>query len=71
MIVPTASADSWNRLRYMILAMFCAECRAECQAEYRSGFTRCSDCDVDLVPHEALVGLLGRLNSRKQKGERR
>jgi len=26
-------------------AMFCPECRAE----YRPGFTRCSDCDVDLV----------------------
>jgi hypothetical protein len=25
--------------------MFCPECRAE----YRSGFTHCSDCDVDLV----------------------
>jgi len=25
--------------------MFCPECRAE----YRSGFTRCSDCDVPLV----------------------
>jgi len=34
-------------MRYMILAMFCPECRAE----YRPGFTRCSDCDVDLV-HE-------------------
>ena len=27
--------------------MYCPECRAE----YRPGFTRCSDCDVDLV-HE-------------------
>lgn len=26
--------------------MFCPECRAE----YRPGFTRCSDCDVELVP---------------------
>jgi hypothetical protein len=25
--------------------MFCPECRAE----YRPGFTHCSDCDVDLV----------------------
>jgi hypothetical protein len=25
--------------------MFCPEC----EAEYRPGFTRCSDCDVDLV----------------------
>lgn len=25
--------------------MFCPECRAE----YREGFTRCADCDVDLV----------------------
>ena len=25
--------------------MFCPQCRAE----YRAGFTRCSDCDVDLV----------------------
>src|SRR5258708_17339941 len=32
---------------YMILFMFCPESRAE----YRPGFTRCSDCDVDLV-HE-------------------
>jgi hypothetical protein len=31
----------------MILVMFCPECRAA----YRPGFTRCSDCDVDLV-HE-------------------
>lgn len=28
-------------------AMFCPQCRAE----YRPGFTRCSDCDIDLV-HE-------------------
>lgn len=34
-------------MRYMILVMFCPECRTE----YRPGFTRCSDCDVDLV-HE-------------------
>lgn len=27
--------------------MFCPECKAE----YRQGFTRCSDCDVDLVTH--------------------
>jgi hypothetical protein len=27
--------------------MFCPECKAE----YRSGFTRCSDCEVDLVEH--------------------
>ncbi len=26
--------------------MFCPQCRVE----YRPGFTRCSDCDVDLVP---------------------
>ena len=26
--------------------MFCPQCRAE----YRPGFTRCSDCDVELVP---------------------
>src|SRR5215469_6598587 len=26
--------------------MFCPECRAE----YRSGFTRCTDCDAELVP---------------------
>ena len=35
--------------------MFCPQCNAE----YRSGFTRCSDCDVDLVqdpPHFALAG---------------
>src|SRR6266699_2261436 len=35
-----------NRIRYIIPPpMFCPECRAE----YRAGFTRCSDCDVDLV----------------------
>ncbi|MGH9733627.1 MAG: hypothetical protein ACRD8A_03420 [Candidatus Acidiferrales bacterium] len=27
--------------------MFCPSCKAE----YRQGFTRCSDCDVDLVSH--------------------
>jgi hypothetical protein len=27
--------------------MFCPQCKAE----YRSGFARCSDCDVDLVDH--------------------
>jgi hypothetical protein len=35
--------------------MFCPQCNAE----YRPGFTRCSDCDVDLVqdpPHFALAG---------------
>ena len=26
--------------------MFCPQCRSE----YRPGFTRCTDCDVDLVP---------------------
>ena len=25
--------------------MFCPQCKAE----YRAGFTKCSDCDVDLV----------------------
>jgi hypothetical protein len=25
----------------------------QCQAEYRQGFTRCADCDVDLVPSPA------------------
>lgn len=35
--------------------MFCPQCNAE----YRPGFTHCSDCDVDLVqdpPHFALAG---------------
>jgi hypothetical protein len=35
--------------------MFCPQCNVE----YRPGFTRCSDCDVDLVqdpPHFALAG---------------
>jgi hypothetical protein len=35
--------------------MFCPRCNAE----YRPGFTRCADCDVDLVnepPHFALAG---------------
>src|SRR5687768_4269525 len=30
-----------------IMTMFCPRCKAE----YRAGFTRCTDCDVDLV-HE-------------------
>ena len=29
------------------VAMFCPQCKAE----YRVGFTRCSDCDVELVDH--------------------
>jgi hypothetical protein len=36
--------------------MFCPQCNVE----YRPGFTRCADCDVDLVnepPHYALAGL--------------
>lgn len=37
-----ASSESCSRLRS---PMFCPECKAE----YRPGFTRCSDCDVDLV----------------------
>jgi hypothetical protein len=38
--------DSGNPLPGSIIpAMFCPECKAE----YRSGFTRCVDCDVDLV----------------------
>lgn len=35
--------------------MFCPQCNAE----YRPGFTRCADCDVDLVnepPHYAVAG---------------
>ena len=35
--------------------MFCPQCNAE----YRPGFTRCADCDADLVnesPHFALAG---------------
>ena len=35
-----AATDIVNR------AMFCPECKCE----YRPGFTRCSDCDVALVP---------------------
>ena len=27
--------------------MFCPQCKAE----YRAGFVRCSDCDVELVEH--------------------
>jgi hypothetical protein len=40
-----SGTDRENRIRYIIPPMFCPECRAE----YRAGFTRCSDCDVDLV----------------------
>src|SRR5690242_11677616 len=29
------------------MSMFCPRCKAE----YRIGFTRCSDCDMDLVDH--------------------
>ena len=34
-----------NRPGLSSAVMFCPECRAE----YRPGFTRCSDCDIDLV----------------------
>jgi hypothetical protein len=34
----------------MEAAMFCPQCKAE----YRVGFTRCSDCDVALVDHLAV-----------------
>ena len=34
-----------NRPGLSSALMFCPECRAE----YRPGFTRCSDCDIDLV----------------------
>jgi len=37
--------DRDNRIRYIIPPMFCPECGAE----YRAEFTRCSDCEVDLV----------------------
>jgi hypothetical protein len=33
-------------------AMFCPQCRVE----YRRGFTRCSDCDVDLVDEDVAAG---------------
>jgi hypothetical protein len=32
-------------MKLLVSAYVCRECRAE----YRSGFTRCADCDVDLV----------------------
>ena len=32
--------------------MFCPQCRVE----YRPGFTRCTDCDVDLVPSLSATG---------------
>jgi hypothetical protein len=40
-----SGTDNETRMRYIIPPMFCPECRAA----YRPGFTRCSDCDVDLV----------------------
>lgn len=39
------SIDLEGRVVNSRLAMYCPECKAE----YRQGFTRCSDCDVDLV----------------------
>ncbi len=36
--------------------MFCPQCNAE----YRTGFTRCSDCDVALVPHPPHYALAGK-----------
>src|SRR6266576_2069092 len=35
--------------------MYCSQCKAE----YRQGFTRCADCDVELV-HEPPVDMHGR-----------
>jgi hypothetical protein len=43
----SASPDNGNPLRCTIEVMFCPECLTE----YRAGFTRCSDCDMELV-HE-------------------
>src|SRR5882724_2491542 len=37
---------------HSIRPMFCPRCRAE----YRIGFTHCSDCDVDLVGELPLAG---------------
>lgn len=55
-----SGTDSGNRVRCTIPVMFCPECRAE----YRPGFTRCSDCGVDLV-HE-----LPEPDTRAQKPKR-
>jgi hypothetical protein len=44
--------------------MFCPQCKAE----YRPGFTRCSDCGVDLVdrlPEEPRTGRSRRIDSSK------
>ena len=43
--------------------MFCPECKAE----YRAGFTRCADCDVELVAAlpEAGHGSMGRANMQE------
>jgi hypothetical protein len=48
------SAAIPSRVVHSARAMFCPKCKAE----YRPGFTRCSDCDVDLVealPKEPFV----------------
>jgi hypothetical protein len=42
---PPPSALGLSRVVHSIRAMFCPKCKAE----YRPGFTRCSDCEVDLV----------------------
>jgi len=44
----------------LLLAMFCPQCRAE----YRSGFTRCADCGVELVEEVVEEGPSGALATR-------
>ena len=40
-----------SHLGVTLPVMFCAQCRVE----YRAGFTRCTDCDVDLVDELSLA----------------
>jgi len=58
--VTASGTDRENRIRYIIPPMFCPECRAE----YRAGFTRCSDCGLDLVQE------LSESNTRVRKTKR-
>ena len=52
--VSTRVVAIWNSGCSRLGAMYCPQCKAE----YRQGFTRCADCDVELV-HELPTGAQG------------